>query len=69
MFLNKFEITPFDCSCVMFIIYVGMHANSVINFIFNSYTMYYENLLRVHHTLLYTKEQVVYTWYINTPLY
>lgn len=46
-----------------------MHENSVINFIFNSYTMYYENLLRVHHTLLYTKEQVVYTWYINTPLY
>ncbi|XP_078341998.1 uncharacterized protein LOC111108050 isoform X2 [Crassostrea virginica] len=26
---------------------------------FDSYTMYYENLLRVHHTLLYTKEQEV----------
>ncbi|XP_061178732.1 uncharacterized protein LOC133187394 [Saccostrea echinata] len=26
---------------------------------FDSYTMYYENLLRVHHTLLYSKEQEV----------
>lgn len=44
-----------------------MKTQWLISF-FNSYTMYYENLLRVHHTLLYTKEQVVYAWYISTPL-
>lgn len=31
--------------------------------------MYYENLLRVHHTLLYTKEQVFHCWFMKTLFY